>query len=98
MITKLIEATNTAAGGINRGKFLVGRFDQDEWARRSTVSTPLEGDYPLLARVGWSPQHVMVFDLQTGEGAMFRPGGYAKGDLIKHRIWVCPLFELFLTW
>lgn len=39
-----------------------------------------------------------VLDLQTGEGAFFRPGGYAAADLEKHRVWVCPLFEPFLEW
>jgi len=37
-------------------------------------------------------------DMQTLEGAAFRHGGHAKADLDRHRIWVCPLFEPFLTW
>jgi hypothetical protein len=40
----------------------------------------------------------MVTDLQTGEGAIFRPGGLASYDLDKHQLWVCVLFEDFLTW
>jgi hypothetical protein len=40
----------------------------------------------------------IVFDLQTCEGTAFRPGGRAKYDLDKHKIWVCPLFEPFLEW
>ena len=39
-----------------------------------------------------------MLDLQTGEGAIFRPGGNAHADLQKHRIWCCPLFEPFLEW
>jgi hypothetical protein len=40
----------------------------------------------------------MVTDLQTGEGAIFRPGGLASYDLDKNQLWVCVLFEDFLTW
>lgn len=56
------------------------------------------GTRPLLAQLGWGPEHLWVLDLQTGEGAFFKPGGYAKNDLDKHAIWVCPLFEPFLGW
>lgn len=86
----LFEATN----GGNWGKFAVGRPDT-EWAWRSLVS---ESQRPLLDLVGWSPDHLWVMDLQTGEGAIFWPGGHAPSDLQKHRIWVCPMFEPFLTW
>lgn len=94
MKTKFIEATNTDAGGLNWGKFMVGRYEREEWARRSEVN-----GRTLLRGRGWSPDHVLVVDLQTGEGAIFRPGGYVPDDLNrKHRIWVCPMFEPFLTW
>lgn len=53
---------------------------------------------PLLAQLGWGREHTWVFDLQTGEAALFRPGGLARADLQRHAIWVCPLFEPFLTW
>jgi hypothetical protein len=43
-------------------------------------------------------EYIFVLDLQTGEGAMFRHGGFARADLNKHKIWVCPLFEPFLEW
>lgn len=39
-----------------------------------------------------------MLDLETGEGALFLPGGYASADLDKHKVWVCPLFEPFLAW
>ena len=53
----------------------------------------------LLQARGWSPEHVLVLDLQTGEGAIFKPGGIARCDLSeKHEIWVCPMYEPFLTW
>lgn len=99
MITKLIEATNTDAGGINHGKFMVARFEPHEWSRRSTQTLQTLPAMPLLWQCGWSPEHILVTDLQTGEGAIFRPGGLASYDLnVKHRIWVCPLYERFLTW
>jgi len=93
MQSKLIEATNVAVGGFNWGKFMVCRFTPDEWAYRSIIA-----EQPLLHTVGWDRQHLFVLDLQTGEGAMFRPGGLAPADLNKHRIWVCPMFEPFLKW
>jgi len=67
----------------------------DEWRRHSVVGDAVR---PLLTQCGWGPGHLWVMDLQTLEGAAFRHGGYAKADLDKHRIWVCPLFEPFLTW
>jgi hypothetical protein len=92
MKTKIIEATNVEHGGINHGKFLVARFD-NEWSYQSAID-----QRPLLRGRGWSPEHVLVLDLQTGEGAIFQPGGYAKADLDKRKIWVCPMFESFLAW
>jgi hypothetical protein len=92
MKTKIIEATN---GPQNWGKFMLGRFDA-EWQYRSAVADTPYGS--LLRGVGWTGEHLLVLDLQTGEGAIFRAGGCAPADLDKHRIWVCPLFEPFLTW
>lgn len=99
MRTRIVEATN----GFNWGKFLVAQFDE-EWATRTAIPAEqqFESEYgeemPLLSRCGWSYEHRVILDLQTGEGAVFRPGGYAKADLEKHKIWVCPLFEPFLEW
>lgn len=90
MKTKFIEATN---GPNNWGKFMLGRFDS-EWKATSVV---MQGG-AFLRNIGWTESHLLVVDLQTGEGSIFRPGGCAKADLEKHRIWVCPLFEPFLTW
>jgi hypothetical protein len=89
----LFEATN----GRNWGKFLVGVMDV-EWAWRSQVDDSPAEPSVLLNRLGWARHHLWVMDLATGEGALFAPGGYAKGDLDHHRIWVCPLFEPFLAW
>ena len=89
----IIEVCNTTHGGINWGKFMVGRFTSEQWNYVSMVSRR-----PLLATVGWTAEHIWVGDLQTGEAAIFRPGGLAAADLDKHRVWVCPMFEPFLTW
>lgn len=92
MQTKVIEATQDHKTGFNWGKMLVGRFDS-EWEVQTTI-----GAGSLLSNCGWSPEHILVMDLQTGEGAIFRPGGLASADLNKHRVWVCVLFEAFLEW
>lgn len=73
---------------------MVGRFEPDELMR----PTALTLGRALLPAIGWDNRHIIVFDLQTREGASFRPGGYPKADLDKHKIWVCPLFEPFLAW
>jgi hypothetical protein len=93
MKTKFIEATNAEHGGINWGKFLLARFEQAEWDRPSMVD-----NRPQLRSRGWTPDHLLVLDLQTGEGALFYPNGCAKADLDKHAVWVCPMFEPFLIW
>jgi hypothetical protein len=93
--TKIIEAVQSKAVPGNWGKFMV-MVPEEEWAYRSQVSTEFSG--ALLSALGWTWQHVWVLDLQTGEGAFFKAGGYPKADLDKHAIWVCPLFEPFLEW
>lgn len=92
MKTAIIEVTN---GELNWGKFLVGQFDDAEWAHRSKISSG-----PLLRQIGHSDRgnQLWVLDLQTCEGAQFRIGGSPKFDLDKHKIWVCPMFEPFLEW
>lgn len=94
MITKFIEATQGRERGFNWGKFMIGRFTEDEWDHRSEVDPGVS----LLAAVGTNPQCVWVLDLQTHEGASFRPGGLVSADLDKHKVWVCPMFEPFLEW
>ncbi len=88
MLTRLIEAEN----GFNWGKFMLCRFT-DEWDLRSAVD-----NLSILRGRGWSSDHIFVMDLQTGEGAMFLPGGMASSDLEKHKVWVCPMFQPFLEW
>lgn len=100
MKTKFIEATQNKTTGGNWGKFMLAYFDDEEWARKCSIpsddwlATPL----PLLQSRGWTSRHLLVLDIETGEGALFLPGGYAKADLDKHKVWVCPMFEPFLTW
>ncbi len=97
MKTKFIEATD--ATQFNWGKFMIGRFDPGEWARLSMM--PMMGGVRLLVECGWTGNHLLVLDLETGEGSIFRPSVAAAAacDLgQKHQIWVCPLFEPFLVW
>lgn len=90
MQVKFIEVTNNDQ---NWGKFFVARFDKDEWGYQSQF-----GKGSLLREVGWGPDNIIVFDLQTREGAGFRPGGLASADLDKHQVWVCPMYQPFLEW
>lgn len=84
MKTKIIEAVQSKEHPGNWGKFLVGAFDE-EWAYESRVDPER---VPLLRACGWwGPERLWVLDLQTGEGAYFNPGGFAKADLDKHRVW-----------
>ncbi len=92
MKVKFIEAQDGTA--FNWGKFMLCRFDEAEWAYRAQID-----GHHLLAGQGWSPEHVLVLDLATGEGAIFCPKGLATYDLNeKHQIWVCPMYEPFLVW
>jgi hypothetical protein len=98
MELKFVEAGHCHTAGTvgNWGKFAVGRFGGGEWVEPSRFprcETP-----SLIRGQGWSGEHVLVLDLATGEGAMFRPPGLASADLQKHAIWVCPLFQPFLEW
>lgn len=96
MITKFVEACHEHNGQQtgNWGKFMVGRFTYDDVLVKSQID-----QRSLIFGRGWAiEQHLWVMDIQTGEGAIFRHGGHAKADLDKHKIWVCPLFEPFLTW
>lgn len=90
MKIKFIEVTN---GNLNWGKFALMRFDS-EWEYESKIAPGTK----LLSGRGWGPEHLLILDLQTGEGAVFRPGGVVKHDLEKKRIWVCPMYEPFLEW
>lgn len=98
MISRFIEATNIQHGGLNWGKFLLAKFEESDWQYQA-VEAP---GHALLAalpgREPWRPEHIIVFDLQTGEGLRVNPRGEPGVDLVKHRVWVCPLFEPFLYW
>src|SRR5262245_9402901 len=97
MKTKFIEATD--ATKFNWGKFMIGYFEPAELGRPVTLpNAQLASRRPLLDQIGFDRREIFVADLQTQEGAFFRPGGSPKADLEKHRIWVCPLFEPFLEW
>jgi hypothetical protein len=100
MKVKFVEAGNSEQ---NWGKFLISQFTREEWAYQTAVPgvdhEELLGYRPsLLGARGWHPSHIIVFDLETCEGAAFSPGGSASADLNKHQVWVCPMFEPFLEW
>ena len=88
---------------------MVGRFTDEKWSRamvanvaciRNNRSDHLAGmlDRPLLRHVGWVTRHIMMKDLQPGEGAIFRPGGLASYSPDKHQLWVCVAFKDLLKW
>lgn len=97
MKVHLFEAVTAGVEAGNWGKFAVAVPD-DEWRWQSSVDDAHDRARSLLRQLGWGPRHVWVWDLQTGEGAMFFHGGHASADLNKRRIWVCVLFEPFLRW
>lgn len=101
MRTTFIEATQNVWHGLNHGKFMVGVFDAEEWQRPSALDEAVNGmgaGGSLLRRCRLTPRDILVMDFQTGEAAVFCHGGFAGADLSRHRVWVCPLFEPFLTW
>jgi hypothetical protein len=106
--TRIVEATN----GNHQGKFVVCRFDADEWIRISLFS---DAPMSLLRENGYEHTSLLVVDLSTREGAVFtppeRPGGLtdAHWQVIAtncanaalntdHQIWVSVLFPAFLGW
>jgi hypothetical protein len=98
VLTRFIEATQSVEGGWNHGKFMLARFDQEEWQQASEIDRAYGHATSLIGRCGWTREHLLVWDMATGEGAIFSPGGSAKADLDKHRVHVCPMFEPFLDW
>jgi len=103
METRFVEAGQAPAKGGNWGRFMVARLTTDEWHRPSHFPDRdrAEAGLPpqkIMRSTGWHYTDVIVWDLVTGEGAMFVPGGIAQADLQKHQIWVCPMFEPFLSW
>ncbi len=99
MDTKFVEAGHGPDGG-NWGKFLVGRYTEDELAEPAQFPG-CEGSRRLVNLGGPGRQDIWVLDLQTGEGARF-PIEFVRDvdvhhQLNKHRIWVCPLYEPFVA-
>lgn len=87
-----------AESDFNWGKFCIAKFTRYELRRPSFVDVGSPFASLIGTRWGGQHDHLFVLDLQTGEGALFRHGGNPAADLYKHQIWVCPLFEPFLTW
>lgn len=98
MRTKFVETVQGLDTPANHGKFMVALFEHGEWARPSAMDAHMGHATSLVGRTGWTHEHVLVMDLETGEGAMFKPGGSPSADLDKHKVWVCPMFEPFLEW
>lgn len=93
MILRYVEVTND----FNHGKFLVGIFEKTDWDVPAAILGGQGLSGALLRRCGWGQEHFLLFDLQTGEGAVLRHGGMPKADLDKHQVWVCPMYEPFLA-
>ncbi len=82
MIVKIIEAGQEKA---LYGKFLVARFDREEWQRPALLT----GMSSLLKQEGWGPEHLLVLDLsRPGNGSIFaaRKNSYARADLEKRQL------------
>jgi hypothetical protein len=98
MNTRLVEVTD----GAFYGKFLVAQFDEAEWRHEAEVfkeSIHRPVPYALLDVCGWSRDHLLVLDLETGNGTIFRPGGHLAHDMEKRQMgYVCPLYRPFLGW
>ena len=90
MKTRIIEASS----GVNFGKILLMTFEENEWEYLSKVNPGRR----LLRSIGWHERQFWMLDLQTCEGMVGTVGGYAKADLDKHQVWVCPLFEPTLAY
>ncbi len=100
METKFIEAGHGPAGG-NWGKFLIGRYTDDELSEPASYPG-CQGSGRLVSLRGAADNHFWLMDLATGEGARFDADLVEKWDLNKaideHQIWVCILYEPLLTW
>ncbi len=102
MDTVFIEAGQTKSGP-NWGKFMIGRFTEEEWARKSETLVDFGSlgvrNHVLLRACGWREDgKLVVVDLQSGDGEIVGPNGSGKADLSKHQVWVCPMFEPMLEW
>jgi hypothetical protein len=96
MKSKIIEVCQPQP--INWGKFMLAQFDYNETSYVSAVTNS-----PLLVEIGYGGDiatWLWVFDLQTGEGAIFPVlnRGSIRHDLDKHKIQVCFLYEPLLEW
>lgn len=104
MICKIIEATDV--GQFNHGKFMVRLFEHDEYNYMSRIAP----EYLLRRFCNYPRATIWVDDLYTGEGCRFafpsyrikenreQRAAHVKESLNRHRIWVCPMFEPFVTW
>lgn len=94
MIIHFIETSHGGTG--NWGKFMLARFEREEWEQHSSLPEATESR--LLSGRGWAPGHLLFLNLETGEGTMLSPraGASVHADLNKHKVWICPMAEPFL--
>lgn len=92
MYTKIVEVSSVNNDVV--GYFMVGVHDI-EWARQSAI---MGGTMSLLRHKGWSRDHFWLFDLSTGQGAIFANHGHVLADLKEADIRVTPMFTAFLAY
>ena len=90
MQTKFIEATNVDAGGMNWGKFMVARFTESEWQRRSEV-----GGQSMLAERGWAKDNLLVLIFRQVKVLSLNPGATQKGTWTSMRFGFAPCSSHF---
>lgn len=92
MYTKIVEVESANKDVV--GYFMVGMHDW-EWTRKSEI---MGGTVSLLRHKGWSRDHFWLFDLATGQGAIFADHGHVLEDLKEADIQVTPMFSSYLAY
>lgn len=77
MKTKVIEVEEPVPGFWC--KFMIGVFT-DEWGHRPVVDAPEYEATSLLRQLGWSRDHYLILDLESGQGAIFHRGSHPEWD------------------
>lgn len=102
MISHFVEVTHGTEMG-NWGKFQLLQLQIEDVTYQSEVHKQMGESAPLLRQIGFQRNYIWFLDLQTLEGvAMPPPNGdaatHVKYYLDKHQIWVCLLYEPFVSW
>lgn len=100
MELKFVEAGQAPEGGGNWGKFAVARWSTLEM-REPTRFPGCEGQF-ITGLTGSPFDHIWLLDIQAGEGALFSINNPIPVDvphqLNEKQIYICPMFEPFMTW